>query len=258
MEGKAFCYGAATIINGLATGMGAAFGIGLITHATVKLTNEPGEFKVFIEGDESENIDLAKQCVYSVLARFGLEKEHGASITTKSDIPISRDLGVDASLKAKVTLTGAYDDSCATYFGNVAVTDNSKRKLILQYPIKENFEVIIHVPKYKIRKSDVDISRLLGNRDAFQKAHDLALREEYLTAIRINGLTYGTAMGLDTKIITAAMDAGAHTAGITGTGPATVILAKPDFKEDIISALAEYSSDNIICTTLNNQKAGFE
>ena len=286
MEGSAYCYGAATIINGIATGKGAAFGIGLMTTAKVKLLNEARVFEVNIESDEKENPKLAECCVTEVLRKFGLEAETGAKVWTSSDIPISRglksssaaanaivlatfnaldkefndmeviNLGVDAALKAKVSITGAFDDSCATYFGNAVVTDNQKRKILTQYPIKEDYDVIIHVPEEKIKKIDVDTEKLKGLKDDIDTAHDLALKEDYLTAIKINGLTYGTAMGLNTEISTKAIAAGAATAGISGTGPATVILTKPENKEKVIEAIG--FSDPIIYTTINKKIAGIQ
>ena len=33
-------------------------------------------------------------------------------------------LGVDAAFDAKVTVTGAFDDACASYFGGAVITDN--------------------------------------------------------------------------------------------------------------------------------------
>ncbi len=41
-------------------------------------------------------------------------------------------LGVDAAFDAKVTVTGAFDDACASYFGGVVVTDNLERKIVMQ------------------------------------------------------------------------------------------------------------------------------
>ncbi len=284
MEGSAFCYGAASIVNGIATGKGAAFGIGLKTTANVELTDKPGVFEITIKGDENENKQLAECCLNEVLERFGLINKYGAKIVTNSDIPISRglkssssaanaivlatlkalgeklsdleviNLGIEAALKAKVSITGAFDDACATYFGNVVITDNEKRKILSQYSIDENYDVLIHVPKQKIRKVDVEIDKLQGIKDAIDVAHDLALKKHYKTAIQINGLTYGTAMGLDIDVTKKALAAGADTAGISGTGPATVILVKPSKKDEIIEALG--TKDRIICTTLNRKKAG--
>lgn len=284
MEASAFCHGAATIINGIALGKGGAFGIALKTEAKVELTNEPGVFEVKIQGEEEENPKLAECCVQKILGNFHLEGEFGAKITTTSDIPISRGLksssaasnaivlaafkalgkeysdmeviniGIDASLLAKVTLTGAFDDACATYFGNVVVTNNLTRDILTQYPIEEDLIVIIHVPERKIRKSEVNIQRLKGIRETLGKAHDMAMKGDYKSAIQMNGKAYGGAMGLDTEIAKKAIEAGAVTAGISGTGPATVILVEPDKKDDIISAIG--FEEQVICTGLNGEKAG--
>jgi shikimate kinase len=136
----------------------------------------------------------------------------------------------------------------------VVVTDNIKREILTQYSISENFDVIIHVPVEKIKKIDIDTTKLKGISEALEKAHDMALNKNYQDALRINGLTYGTAMGLDNKITTKALAAGAITAGITGTGPATVILVEPKNKDKIISAIG--TKDQIICTAINRKKAG--
>jgi shikimate kinase len=284
LEASGFCYGAATIINGIALGKGGAFGIALKTEAEVELTNEPGVFEVKIQGDERENPDLARHCVLEVLKKFEMESKYGAMITTTSDIPISRGLksssaasnaivlasfkaldkdysdmeiintGIEASLLAKVTLTGAFDDACATYFGNVVVTNNLTRDILTQYPIEEDLVVIIYVPERKIRKFEVNIQRLKGIRETLGMAHDLAMKGDYKSAIQLNGMAYGGAMGLDTEIARKAIEAGAVTAGISGTGPATVILVEPDKKDDIISAIG--FEEQVICTGLNREKAG--
>jgi shikimate kinase len=282
----AYCYGAATIVNGIATGKGAAFGIGLKTTAKVKLTNEPGLIKVTIEEDPTENQKLAEYCVKDILVKFDLISTYGAEVTTSSEIPISRGLksssaaanaivlatfnvlgkeyedleviniGIDAAFKAKVTLTGAFDDAAAAYFGNVVVTDNEKREILTQYPIDHDYDVIIHVPKEKIKKMEIDTTRLSGIKPAIEEAHALAMEKNFLLGIQINGLTYGTAMGLDTTVTQKAIKAGAVTAGISGTGPATVILAEPDDKDKIIDAIG--SKDQIIVTKINREKAGIE
>jgi shikimate kinase len=283
VEGTAHCYGAATIVNGIATGLGAAFGISLKTVAKVELTNDVGKFNVTIEGDKSENPAMAICCVRNVLKKFGLEAQYGANIITNSEIPISRglksssaaanaivlatyntlekdyndmeiiNLGIDSALEGKVSITGAFDDACATYFGNVVVTDNIKREILNQYSMKEDHEVIIHVPDQKIKKTDVDTEMLKDIKPKIKEAHDLAMNERYLEGLTLNGMTYGTAMGLNTDIAKKALTAGASAAGISGTGPATVILAIKDKMDEILEALG--TKDRIIVTKINHKKA---
>ena len=89
MMGKAVSHGAATIVNAIALGKGAAFGIDLRTTAEVEL--EPGgEIKVLM--DEEEDPTLAVRCVEKVLSRFAPDDHLGAVVRTRSEIPISRGL----------------------------------------------------------------------------------------------------------------------------------------------------------------------
>ena len=50
-----------------------------------------------------------------------------------------------------------------------------------------------------------------------------------------------------------ALDAGAVSAGISGTGPATVILAEPEKRDEIVSALG--TDDELIFAKINTEKA---
>lgn len=283
MEGKGFCHGAATIVNGIATGMGASFGIGLRTEARVRLVDEPGRFDVRIGNDPGEDPGLAVHCVRGVLERFGLAGTYGAVVDTASDIPISRGLkssstasnaiilatldaldedcsaidvvsmGIEASFKAGVTITGAFDDACASYYGGAVVTDNKKRTILARYPMDEGLSVLVHVPDEKIRKSSIDTHRIEGMAPAMAVAHDLAMKGDYRAGLLINGLAYGVAMGLDIGIAMKAMNDGALTAGITGTGPATVVLCEPENADRIASSI---DAGHLIRTFINNTEAG--
>lgn len=53
MKAEATAHGAASIVNAIATGKGAAFGINLYTKAEVELTPGP-EIEVIIEGDRAK------------------------------------------------------------------------------------------------------------------------------------------------------------------------------------------------------------
>ncbi len=77
---------------------------------------------------------------------------------------------------------------------------------------------------------------------------------DFLPALRENGDAYGKAMGLDTSISEVAMSSGAKTAGISGCGPATVILSDSAKTEDVLKALE--GKGKIISTKINSEKAG--
>ena len=71
---EAISHGAATIINAIATGKGAAVGVDLWTKAAVALTDEAGHVDVTIRSDSSENPALAQKTVERILKHFGLEE----------------------------------------------------------------------------------------------------------------------------------------------------------------------------------------
>jgi len=287
MKGTATTHGAASIVNGIACGKGAAFGLALEMVATVELTGEPGRFDVLIENEPDEETALARHCVQKVLERFGLEKTHGANVTTRSQIPISRGLksssaaanaivlaafkalkedapdmdvigiGIDASFRAGVTITGAFDDACATYFGSVVVTDNVEKRILAQYRIEQDYDVIIHVPARKIRKREVDVSRLRSIRAPAELAVRLTMEKDFSSGMLVNGLAYSAAMGLSAQVALKALEAGAVSAGVSGTGPATVVLAPPERTEAVMAAIAGCGNggSTMIRTRINAGKA---
>jgi len=182
MQATAVSHGAATIINAIATGKGAGFGIGLETKATVKL-NDSGNITGKIKEAPDEDTKLIELCAKKVFEHFGVN--YGAEIETESNIPIARglkssstaanavvlaaagaiaraghgkikevrvsknvteqqvfinnrlidielliNLGVDAAIEAKVTITGAFDDASASFLGGFGVMENEKRKIL--------------------------------------------------------------------------------------------------------------------------------
>jgi len=287
MKGTATTHGAASIVNGIACGKGAAFGLALEMVATVELTGEQGKFDVLIEDDPDEEAALARLCVQKVLERFGMEKEYGARVSTRSQIPISRGLksssaaanaivlatfkalkedapdmevigiGIDASFQAGVTITGAFDDACATYFGSVVVTDNIGKRILAQYRIDQDYDVVIHVPARKIRKREVDVSRLRSIRAPAELAVRLTMDKDFASGMLVNGLAYSAAMGLSAQVALKALEAGAVSAGVSGTGPATVVLVPPERTEAVEAAIAGCGNggSTMIRTSINAEKA---
>jgi len=284
LKGKALAFGAGTVVNAIATGLGAAFGLALWTKAEVTLLNEPDLFEGKILNDPSENTALMLTTVRHILNRFGLGQEYGARIITDSNIPISRGLksssvaanavalatvaalkedlddldiiglGVDASLEAKVTITGAFDDACASYFGGFVVTNNSKRILLRRQKIEEDLAVMIHVPVRKYLTIESNVKRIKAMKNYVAYVFDLAQNGNYKTAITLNGLIYSAALGFDTEATVRALEAGAVSAGLTGKGPATVALCPRDICSDIKASWSALGGE-IIHTEFNNEKA---
>ncbi len=107
MIGRGVSYGALSVINAIATGKGAGFGVDLKTEAVVEFTREP-EFTVTIDGHSTENTLLAELCAQEMLNRCPDSGMRGAVIRTCSDIPISQGLKSSSSA-ANAILAAAAD-----------------------------------------------------------------------------------------------------------------------------------------------------
>src|SRR5512136_1971028 len=103
MIGKAACRGAATIVNAIATGRGAAFGISLETDALVQLERGPGEITLRESGEGDE---LVAGCVRAVASKNRTGELRG-EVRVKSDIPISRGLKSSSAVSNAVSLATA-------------------------------------------------------------------------------------------------------------------------------------------------------
>jgi shikimate kinase len=283
-KATAIAHGAATIVNAIALGKGAAFGVDLWTKAEVKLTDELGIIKAEITSDPKESTLLIEKTVSRVLQRFSLEKSFGAKVKTKSNIPIARGLksssaaanavalattaalgktlddieivkmGVEAAFDANVTVTGAFDDACASYFGGAVITDNLNREIIKQFPLPQNLTVLFHVPPEKAYTADANVNRLQSVKPLVEIAFEKALEGKVWEALTLNGLVYASASNLNTQIAIDALAAGAVAAGLCGKGPAVTAVVPNDKINSVKGALQRYEGE-ILQAHLNHEKA---
>ncbi|PVX23449.1 MAG: shikimate kinase [Candidatus Bathyarchaeum sp.] len=281
---EAISHGAATIINAIAIGKGAAVGVDLWTKASVSLTDEVGHVEVSIRSDSSENPVLAQKTVLQVFKNFNVEKEFGAKVQTTSNIPVARglksssaaanaialattaalkrslddvkivNLGVDAALDAKVTITGAFDDACASYFGGVMITDNVERKIVKRFELTEDLAVLFYVPEKKTYTVSSNVQRIKAVSNAVKIAYKEALNGNYWAALTLNGMIYSSALGFDPSPAVDALDAGAIASGLSGTGPAVTAVV-PEDKVGLVIDSWQKLEGEILEARINLQKA---
>jgi shikimate kinase len=283
-KAEALSHGAATIVNAIALGKGAAFGVGLWTKAEVRLTDEPAIITGEITSDPNESTVLIERTVARVFQYFDVKKRFGAKVKTWSDIPIARGLksssvaanatalaavaalgetlddlaivklGVEAAFDAKVTVTGAFDDACASYFGGAVVTDNLKRKVIKRFTLPEGLTVLFHVPSSKAYTGDSDANRLRTVKPLVKIAYKEALKENLWAALTLNGLIYSAALGYDASVALDALAAGALAAGLCGKGPAVTAVVSDD-KIDSVKIALQCHEGEVLHACLNHEKA---
>ncbi|MCL2288792.1 MAG: shikimate kinase [Candidatus Bathyarchaeota archaeon] len=285
-EATALAHGAATIVNAIATKKGAAFGVDLYTKAQVKLTGESGFVESEILSDASESSVLIQKAVMAVLRRFNLEGEFGARVKTWSNIPIARGLksssvaanavvlatlgalgesledlevvklGVLSAFEAKVTITGAFDDACASYFGGLVITDNLNCELVKQETLIDDMEyvVLFQVPPKKVYTANADVSRLAVVKSQVEEAYKMALNGSHWKALTLNGRCYSSAFGFDDRAAAVALATGAIAAGLCGKGPATTAVVSMDYVEQVRAVWKSFEGE-VIQANLNHEKA---
>ncbi len=278
MKVRSNIHGAVSIVNAIATGKGCALGISLKVTAEVELSSGSGIS--FLTGKKDDL--LINNIIRNTLPRKTIDN-HKISIKVDSDIPIgfglksssavsnavalacSRiagevddfavlDAAVRASLDAKVTITGAYDDATACYFGGFVVTDNYARKLLRQEPAPENLNAVIFLPRNTPRG---DVAKLRGFADLFEDAFGLAQSGDYWKAMKLNGVLACAALSSDYGPAMAAMEAGALGASVSGNGPSIAAVVQQDKLPQVQSAFSRFAG-RVLVSKVNNEKASVE
>jgi shikimate kinase len=276
---RATMHGAISIVNAIATGNGSSLGISLKVVAEAELGK--GRGVKFLTGKNDNR--LINNIVRNTMPKEMIEGNQ-ITIRVKSEIPIGYGLksssavsnavslacsrlarnevddvavlnaAVGASLEAKVSITGAYDDATACYFGGFTVTDNYAKRLIRRDEAAGNLHAIIFLPRNTPRG---DVSKLSMLSDLFTDAFRLAEAGEYWKAMKLNGVLSSAALGSRYAPIMAALERGALAAGISGNGPSVAAVAYEDEVDNIKSALGKFDG-RVIISKVNNQKASVE
>lgn len=279
--------GSATIINAIATGFGSAFGIGLDIVCNAKTQSH----SITCSNDVGVDTSLMELCVSNVFDYYGVDSaEFGLDIETTSELPMASglssssalsnavtaisskiiseefnleplsdfdiiNLAIESSLKAKVTITGAFDDATASYFGGVTVTDNGARKLLIKEPMEE-LPVLVYMPNFISKSGSSDVNKMKLMSPLVETAFEIAKNKDYFKALNLNGLIYAAALGFDSSIAIEALNAGALASGLSGTGSSFVAICEEDKIDDIKEAWSLLDG-RVIETFTDNEGCSF-
>jgi len=293
-KGYGCAFGGGTIINAIASWQGCAYATELKTYAEVCLTDKeqvPIEKFGTVCGKNYDNpktdTRLIELCVEFILNQFDCRQN--ASVYTKSSIPVAGGLksssaaanacvlaalnaigaelsqeecvrlGVRAAKEAGVTITGAYDDACASFYGGIAVTDNKKMRLLRQ----EDFfyDVLILNPGVQAFSSQTNVVRSSLIKDLIENAFEMTLAGEYKKAMKMNGLLYCGVLGFDPEPAVSCMEIGKEfgiVCGLSGTGPSfTALLPETQILTDSEKKKLENVKKKIIAAWKAQYPAGF-
>jgi shikimate kinase len=275
---KAIMHGAVSIVNAIATGKGATLGISLNVEANIQATPGTG---IFFENKESSlSSRLIKATIEKAVPKTELEKNK-IRILVKSEIPSGYGLksssaissvislacaklfrpkvtdlevlryGVEASIQTNVSITGAFDDACACYFGGFVVTDNTNLRIVKSEKAPEDLVAIIFIPRSRKRGN---VKRLKILDGVFSQAWTLASNSDYWNAMMLNGLATSTILNSDPRILTDLVESGALGASVSGNGPSIAAIAKKENVSNVKRVFASMEGRTMI-SNVNNKKA---
>ncbi len=273
--------GSATVINAISTGCGSAFGIGLYVNVEASLNSSKKIFKA----EKGVDTTLMEICVGNVLEKLNVDT--GIEVRTSSTLPVASGLSsssatsnavtlatyhalvngglvadnslndydilnmaIDASLEAGVTITGAFDDASASFFGGLTITHNPKREILHSRQMEEQ-NILIYMPNRKSPTAQSNVARMKLLAPWVKLAFQEALRGNIYHALTLNGFLYSAALNFNAEIALDALDSGALAAGLSGTGPSFVAVVPDKSLDDVKEAWSSYSG-NVILTQVDN------
>jgi shikimate kinase len=271
---RATVHGAISIVNALAICSGSALGISLRVTVEADLRDGEGIPLQTVNGKLIRNVIyntipkeiIAKNSIYisvdsEIPIGFGLKSSSAVSnavalacsklVNEEIEDYAVLDRAVRASLDAGVTITGAYDDSSACYFGGFVVTNNRTHKIIHHQNAPDNLFATIFLPK-TTRRGNIRKASMMS--DLFGEAFKLATAGEYWKAMNLNGMLLSTSLSAEYEPVIKAIQKGALAASISGNGPAIAAVSYEENIEDIKAAFTNFNG-SVIVSKINNEKA---
>ena len=160
-------------------------------------------------------------------------------------------IGIDSSLEAGVTITGAFDDASASYFGGLTITNNSERKILKMRDMNQQI-ILVYMPNRCSPTAQSDVRRMKLIAPQVKLAFNEALHGDIYDAMTLNGLLYCASLGFNPVMALDALEAGATAAGLSGTGPSFVAITSQKNVEDVIDAWSSQPGQ-IIRTEVENE-----
>jgi len=160
-------------------------------------------------------------------------------------------IGVDSSLEAGVTITGAFDDASASFYGGLTVTNNKTREILKMHEMEQQ-NILVYMPNIISPTAQSDVRRMKLIAPQVKIAFNETLNGNIYDAMTLNGILYCASLAFNPKIALDALNAGAFAAGLSGTGPAFVAIAS---NENVDKVMEVWSSlpGQVFCTEVDNE-----
>lgn len=248
--GRGSAFGAVTIVNATAIGIGCALAVegGATVTWTRSLdkaiTLRPAGDDTLVQavGAEMQDWLHGRGAVVEVACAAppsrGLKTSSSVAAAlvraaARSDGRVLADadverLAVAASRRAGITLTGAYDDQVAVVRGGCHLADNARSAIVAAIAVKP-WAVALWVPEASIQKDRLRGLDLTAAVPGARHAAELAAGGDVAGAMTENGRAFHAVyaragLPVDDRPAKVALDQGALGAGLSGTGPAVAAL----------------------------------
>lgn len=131
---------------------------------------------------------------------------------------------VVASKYSNVTITGSFDDACASLYGNLVFTDNKKLKILAIKKIKFDVVILFKDKKKRITKKELFYSQKIA-KNINKIFSDAIYKKKYEKSFILNGIYFCEALNIDPKPIFLGLK-NAISVNLSGTGPSFIAIIK--------------------------------
>lgn len=231
-------YGGISVINAVASLKGASMAINIgVTEVKIEKSEEISEkepllrtiisyfvekynlepFRVKVTSNIPQRSGLksssavANAVIYTIAKEFKIEG---------IDIPL---LSAILSKRAGVSITGAFDDASASFYGGIIFTDNRVNKIKKIFHVRDDIKVII-IPGH--RPKDINPLKLRKFKNIFYEIWNMGLKGDIFQSMKLNGILVADILGYDLSKFNNSIRKNAIAYGISGNGPSAFIVVK--------------------------------
>lgn len=259
-------HGATTFVSGIGGEPGVVMGVALETTARLRRGGEG----ISVQSPWEEAVDSSLVNVCLDYARHIGVVDGKVGVEVRSQIPPSRGmkssssvslavlgatfklagrslsdsallrLSAELSVRAGVSVTGAYDDAAACHLGGLVYASNSGMRLIKRLPVKDGYSVLFCIPSRRITKSSLPVGTISDHRTEMRANYRIAAGGRLRDASISNTTLLCRMLNIDAAPLADALAAGAEISGLTGTGPAFFAVCTPSSEGAVAAAFSSH------------------
>lgn len=158
-----------------------------------------------------------------------------------------------ASIRAGVTITGAYDDSYASFTGGIVITDNKTGVPVHHVNPRITDQICLIIPDISTPKESIDISQYYMADEIQKQILKRIIDEQIYDVIRLNTEFYAPKLLPNPDIISYLSDLPCQVVGLNGAGPSLfAFCANNEINSFIQSVKESFPNYHVMKTSLKH------